>query len=148
MGRNVLETVLGMIVIGVAIGFVVFASRFIHSDVGTETYTTYAYFNNVGGLQAGADIRVSGVLVGQVEHVRINTEEFKAEVKMQIVDNIVLPIDTLVSVADSSLLGGKYITLTMGTSSKLVQAGGRLDNIADVVSLEQMLGKLIFLGTQ
>ncbi len=148
MGRNILETVLGMLVVVGAIGFVVFGMRYVDADTGSDTYTAYAYFNNVGGLKSGAGVRVSGVLVGQVEHVRINMDAFKAEVKMQISDNIVLPKDTLVSIADSSLLGGKYITLRMGTSAELVQNGGRLDNIADVVSLEQMLGKLIFLGTQ
>ncbi len=148
MGRNVLETVLGMGVIVIAIGFLVFGVRYVDTDATKDTYTAYAYFNNVGGLKAGADIRISGVLVGRVEHVRINMDEFKAEVKMQVSKSIVLPMDTLVSVADSSLLGGKYITFTMGTSAKLVQNGGRLNNVADVVSLEQMLGKLIFLGTQ
>ena len=81
MGRNVLETVLGMGVIVIAIGFLVFGVRYVDTDATKDTYTAYAYFNNVGGLKAGADIRISGVLVGRVEHVRINMDEFKAEVK-------------------------------------------------------------------
>lgn len=148
MTRNILETLLGFIVVGVAIGFVAFGLQFVDKDTGKDTYTAYAYFNDVGGLKSGADVRVSGVLVGRVDHVKINMEVFKAEVKMQIANNIVLPQDTLVAITDASLLGGKYLRLEMGSSSDLIKNGDILTNVADVVSLEQLLGKLIFLGTQ
>lgn len=148
MNRSILETVLGVVVIATAVGFGVFGLQFVNTHTGHAKYTAYAYFNNVGGLKSGADVRVNGVLVGKVKNIVINTDVFKAEVVMDLSDNIVLPMDTKVSIADASLIGGKYIRLDMGRSKDVLENGGTLKNTLDVVSLEQMLGKMIFLGTQ
>ena len=45
------------------------------------------------------------------------------------------------------LLGGKYVRLEPGKSEKKIADGGELTDTKDVVSLEELLGKAIFLLT-
>ena len=65
MTRNLLETLLGAVVLIVAIGFLAFAYRC--SQVSEpDGYELLARFDRVDGLEPGADVRISGIKVGTV----------------------------------------------------------------------------------
>jgi phospholipid/cholesterol/gamma-HCH transport system substrate-binding protein len=66
---------------------------------------------------------------------------------MKINDSIRLADDTAVRVSSAGILGGKYIKLEPGTSKQMLAGGGELTNTKDVISLEELLGKVIFLVT-
>ena len=79
MRRGSLETVIGALVVFVAIIFVVFASKI--TDYGRETgYLLFAEFNNIGSIKKGSDVRVGGIPVGKVMGLSLNPEPFKARV--------------------------------------------------------------------
>jgi phospholipid/cholesterol/gamma-HCH transport system substrate-binding protein len=59
--------------------------------------------------------------------------------------NIRLPEDTLAVISSDGLLGGKYVRLEPGKVDAKLGEGGVVKNTKDVVSLEEMLGKVIFL---
>ena len=50
----------------------------------SETYQLQAYFTNIGGLKPQASIRSSGVLVGRVTGISLDTERYEAKVTMSI----------------------------------------------------------------
>ena len=80
MTRNVLETLLGAIVLIVAIGFLTFA--YSSSQVGdTGGYELIARFDRVDGLERGADVRISGIKVGTVVDQTLDPETYRAEVR-------------------------------------------------------------------
>ncbi|MGH6620650.1 MAG: outer membrane lipid asymmetry maintenance protein MlaD, partial [Alphaproteobacteria bacterium] len=70
-----------------------------------------------------------------------------AVVTMKINDNIELADDTAVRISSAGILGGKYVKLEPGSSKQMLQSGGELTNTKDVISLEELLGKVIFLVT-
>ncbi|MPY76092.1 MAG: outer membrane lipid asymmetry maintenance protein MlaD [Alphaproteobacteria bacterium] len=146
MSRNIIETGMGAIVILVAVLFLVFSYSV--SDLRpAQGYDVIAKFNAVDGLTVGSDVRVAGVKVGTVVGERIDQSEYRAVVTMKINDNIELADDTAVRISSAGILGGKYVKLEPGSSKQMLQSGGELTNTKDVISLEELLGKVIFLVT-
>ena len=146
MGRNLLETVMGAVVLLVAAGFLVFASS--QADLGTvKGYTLTAAFQSVGGLDDGADVRINGIKVGTVLNQMIDPDNFDAVVTMSIAPNIHLPDDTVATVDSSGLLGDKYLKLIPGRSAKMIEPGGKVANTKAYKSLEELVGDVIFLAT-
>jgi phospholipid/cholesterol/gamma-HCH transport system substrate-binding protein len=84
-------------------------------------------------------------ILGSVTHMEIDQEAYQAVVKMVIQSNIQLPEDTMAVISSDGLLGGKYVRLEPGNSPIKLGDGGVVQKTKDVVSLEEMLGKMIFL---
>ncbi len=144
MGRNLVETIMGAVVLLVAGIFLVFALSF--SQVETEDgYTVFAKFNAIDGLTKGSDVRISGVKVGAVVDETIDMEEYRAKVTLNLKSGVRVPVDSKVSVTSSGLLGGKYVKIEPGSASEYVADGGELTNTKDVILIEELLGKVIFL---
>lgn len=145
MQRNIVETVLGAVVLLVAGAFVVFFMR--TADVGAggaDGYTLTASFSKVDGLQKGADVRVSGIKVGRVTDFRLDPRNYTALVTMSIDKSVSLPRDTAAVVASAGLLDGKFMTLEPGSDEEMIPPGGRIEYTQASASLEQLLGQVIF----
>ena len=41
-----------------------------------ETYTIYAKFDNIGGLKVRSSVKVGGVVVGRVEAIHLDPEDY------------------------------------------------------------------------
>jgi phospholipid/cholesterol/gamma-HCH transport system substrate-binding protein len=146
MKRNVMETVLGAVVLLVAGVFLAFAYN--SADLRPVAgYKITARFNAVDGLTVGSDVRVGGVKIGSVVRQSIDLESYQAVVVMSIRPDIGLPDDSMATVSSEGLLGGKYIRIDPGASEKHLADGSDLAETRDIVSLEEMLGKVIFLVT-
>ena len=146
MKRNVIETVLGAVVLLVAGVFLAFA--YSSADLRPVAgYKITARVNAVDGLTVGSDVRVGGVKIGSVVGQSIDLESYQAVVVMSLRPDISLPDDSVASVTSEGMLGGKYIRLDPGGSEKHLVDGGELAETKDIVSLEEMLGKVIFLVT-
>ncbi len=146
MRRNVIETVLGAVVLLVAGVFLAFAYN--SADLRPVAgYKVSAHFNAVDGLTVGSDVRVGGVKIGSVVRQSIDMESYQAIVVMSIRPDIGLPEDSVAMVSSEGLLGGKYIRIDPGASKKHLADGSVLAETRGIVSLEEMLGKVIFLVT-
>ena len=146
MGRNLVETVMGAVVLAVAAFFLWFA--YSQADLGTvKCYAVTAAFQSVGGLDNGADVRINGIKVGNVLDQTIDPQNFDAVVRMSISPSIHLPEDTVATVDSSGLLGDKYLKLIPGTSAKTIPPGGAVANTKNYQSLEELVGQIIFLAT-
>lgn len=147
MGRSLVETVMGAVVLLIAAFFLVFA--YSTADLqAVEGYPVKARFLNVEGLGSGSDVRIGGVKVGSVLSQSLDEETYEAVITMSVSPEVRLPVDTRVSVTTEGLLGDNYVRLEPGQAQEMVEAGGELTNTKDVVSLEQLLGKAIFLLTE
>ena len=146
MHRNLIETVMGGVVLAVAVFFLIFA--YTSADLGdVDGYEVTANFPWIDGLSVGSDVRISGVKVGTVVGQRLDPETFLAEVRMSIDDAIQLPLDTAAVIASESLLGGKYLKLEPGGDLETIPAGGRIEYTQASPNLEELLGRAIF-GSQ
>ena len=146
MKRNVIEAVLGGVVLVVAVIFLAFAYS-VATVKSTGGYPISATFEKVGGLERGSDVRISGISVGTVTGQELDQKSFQAKVTLSIAQNVALPTDTEAAIVGDGLLGGKYVNLTPGRASDKIQPGGTLTHTHDYQSLEDLVGQIIFLAT-
>lgn len=142
MKRNVIETVLGAVVLVVAIVFLSFSYG--AANVGSVSgYEISANFAGIGGLGVGDAVQISGVKVGSVTDVELS-DDYLAKVYMSIGPEIQLPDDTAAFISSESLLGGRFLALEPGASEEMLEEGGEIYYTQAPQNLEQLLGKFIF----
>lgn len=143
MKNNALETMMGAVVLAVAAFFLAFAYRSSgYHDQGGQILT--ARFDRVDGLQVGSDVRVSGVKVGLIKAIEVDPKTFLAQVTISLTDAIKLPKDSSAEIVTDGLLGGKYMAIVPGGDEKNLKSGDRITHTQSSVSLEAMIGQLIF----
>ena len=143
MSRSLVETLLGAVVLAVAIGFVVFA--YTRSGVATVSgYEVSAAFNRVDGISNGSDVRIGGIKVGTVIERTLDPETFRAVLRMSIDETVELPTDSSAAVMSDGLLGGKFIDLQPGAEEILIKDGGRIAYTQSSLLLEELIGKFAF----
>ncbi len=147
MGRNIVETIVGGLVLVVAALFVFYA--FAKSDRSAPNgYELVARFGRVDGLKRGSDITLSGVKVGTVTAIDLDRKTFQAVVHMALAAGVMLPVDTNAKVVSESLLGGMVIVLDPGADEQMIKPGGEIANTQDAISFTELLAKFMFGGTK
>ena len=143
MTRNLLETLLGAVVLIVAIGFLAFAynTSQVQQNGG---YELIARFDKVDGLERGSDVRISGIRVGTVLDQTLDPETYRAEVRFSLREDIQLPADTSAAVVSNGLLGGKYLALVPGGDIEMLEPGDEVTLTQSAVNLEDLIGHMIF----
>jgi phospholipid/cholesterol/gamma-HCH transport system substrate-binding protein len=146
VGRNIVETIVGALVLLVAGVFVFYA--FSKSDRGAPAgYEIIARFDRIDGLKRGADVTVSGVKVGAVTGFELDRKTYQAVVRMMVSAGLDLPIDTHAKVVSESLLGGMVIILEPGSDQTLLKAGGEIDKTQGAIPLSELIAKFMFGST-
>ena len=126
MGRNIVETIVGALVLLVAGVFVFYA--FAKSDrSGPNGYEVLARFDRIDGLKRGADVTVSGVKVGSVTGFDLDRKTYQAVVRMMVSSSVELPLDTNAKIVSESLLGGMVVVLEPGGDKQMLKAGGEIE---------------------
>ena len=146
MGRNIVETIVGAVVLVVAGLFVFYA--FAKSDRnGPSGYEITARFGRIDGLKRGSDVTLSGVKIGTVTSIDLDRKTYQAVVHMAVTSSVQLPADTNAKIVSESLLGGMVIVLEPGADGKMLPAGGAIDHTQDAISLTELIAKFMFGGT-
>jgi phospholipid/cholesterol/gamma-HCH transport system substrate-binding protein len=143
MSGNVIETVMGGVVLIVAAVFLFFAYN--TSQVrAVRGYEVTATFDRIDGIRDGGDVRISGIKVGSILSETLDPNTFLATVRMSIEPSIRLPEDTSAEIISAGLLGDKYMALVPGGSEKTIPPGGKIKYTQSPVSLENLIGQMIF----
>ena len=143
MTGNVIETVMGGVVLVVAALFLFFA--YSTSQVrAVQGYQLTAQFDRVDGIRDGSDVRIAGVRVGSIVSETLDPKTFLADVRLSIDPAYKLPDDTVAEIISSGLLGDKYMSLVPGGSDKLIPPGGKITYTQSSVSLENLIGQMMF----
>ncbi|MBA2490739.1 MAG: outer membrane lipid asymmetry maintenance protein MlaD [Gammaproteobacteria bacterium] len=112
-------------------------------DTGSG-YQVTAFFDNIGGLKAGAPVTVSGVAVGRVSGIRYNADRYMAEVTMDIApQHDYLSVDTSASIYTAGLLGEQYLALEPGGSLENLKDGDVIEFTQSALVLEEIIGDLM-----
>ncbi len=146
MKGNVLETLIGAVVVIVAALFLVFA----YSQAGINPeggYELSARFDRVGALKVGADVRISGIKVGTVVAERLDPKTFAAVVHFTVNPDIKLPVDTAAKISSESLLGTDYLSLEPGGSDENLKPGQQIRYTQGAIDLLSLVGQAIFSAT-
>lgn len=145
MRRNMIETVMGGVVLLVAVAFVVFAFRSASlSNAGRDGYQVMVEFTDASGLSAGTDVRMAGVKIGTVVEQRLNPDTYFAEVTLGISDTVRLPTDSSARIIPDGLLGGNYVALEPGGEEDYIADGGKIIYAQGSVNVVDLLGRFIF----
>lgn len=141
---NKIETVVGFIVLVVAIGFLMFTYKVAGLKKFEETYQLKAKFERVDGIIVGSDVTVSGIKVGAVTSLSLDPTSYSAVMTMAINSNISFPEDSSVKIVSSGLLGNKYILIEIGGSEAILRAGDEFKHTQSAINLEGLISKTIF----
>lgn len=143
MGRNIIETIVGALVLLVA-GFFVFYAFAKSDSRAPGGYEIFARFGRIDGLKKGADVTLSGVKVGTVTAVDLDRKTYQAVVHLAVVAGVNLPADTSAKIVSESLLGGMIVVLEPGGSKKMIPAGDEIEKTQDAVSLTELISKIMY----
>lgn len=110
-----------------------------------DTYTIKAHFENLGGLTEKAKVSMSGVTIGRVTNIYLDTEWYSAVVEMEIDKSMsTLTTDTSASILTAGLLGEKYVGLTVGAEEEYLKDGDWIDDTQSAIVLEELIGRFLF----
>lgn len=108
-------------------------------------YTLTADFDNIGDLKVRAPVSISGVRIGQVSHIAIDKNNFRARVTLQVTKKMnTLPIDTSASIFTQGILGSNYISLIPGFERQNLKNGDKIETTHSALILENLIGQLIY----
>lgn len=143
MQRNIIETIMGAVVLLVAAGFVAFAFS-ISGAGGLSGYRVSARFDDATGVAAGAEVRMSGVKIGSVAKQSLDPVTFDAMLEMTIRDGIELPADSSARIVPDGLLGGNYVEVQPGGSDENIADGGSIGRTQGAINVIDLVGRFIF----
>ncbi len=112
--------------------------------LGNNTYTVEAQFSSVQGLRNGANVEISGVQVGRVSAIELDTETYTAKISMKINNTVALSEDTMAAIKTSGLIGDKFVELTPGGSDELLAEGAYITDTEPPVDLIALISKYVF----
>ena len=140
--NNIPETIIGAIVVVVAIIFIGFT--YMRTGSGSLSgYEIQAKLPRVDGLGVGTDVRLSGIKIGSVSDLTLDPKNYLVTLHMNIRDDVKIPEDSSLIVTSSGLLGSSYVSLTPGGSDKMLASGGMIQNSQGSVDLMGLVGRFI-----
>lgn len=143
MKTNLLEVIMGAVVLVVCAVFVIFAYS-TSQWKAVQGYEIIAKFDRIDGLTQGSDVRLSGVKVGTIKAIRLDPTTYQAVVHITLPPQVTLPKDSAAEITSESLLGGKFLALIPGGDDETIPEGGEITHTQAAVSLESLIGKFIY----
>ena len=120
------------------------------TNSGSEGYELSARFEDVSGLANNSVVRLSGVIIGQVEDISVLHDTYSAMVHFRIDDpDLKIPDDSTIGVYTEGILGAKYLAIIPGFSEEYVKPGQEILRTKSAVVLENLFSKILLLiGTE
>jgi len=142
MSRNVIETVLGAVVLLAAATFIMFAMQF-SGGATVKGYDLIGEFRAIDGLKVGDEVRVAGVKVGTVTRAVLRPNDYVAVVTMRLEPDVLVSTDSSVAVHTDGLFGGKYLEIQVGGETTNMKNGDRFGFLQDSVIVEELIEKIV-----
>ena len=114
---------------------------------GSDSYTITARFASASGLKAGSNVEIAGVQVGRVTHIGLDNN-YRAQVIMQIRRGISLSDDSIAAIKTSGLIGDRYISISIGGSSRFLSNGDELEETQSAIDIEELISRFVFGGVK
>ena len=144
MKERVIETVVGFIVICVAIFSFMFFYKISDSGEDGEGYFLNAYFQNIEGVAEGNDVKLSGIKIGYIDNLTLENGTYFAVARLKIKKGIDIPSDSRAIVSTSGLLGGKYIRINPGSADDNLKENGKFKFTQSSINIEDLISKLMY----
>ena len=113
-----------------------------------ETYELFAKFDNIGGLKERSAVKVGGVIIGRVDSISLDKDDFTPVVKLVISQEFGdFPDTSSVSILTSGLLGEQHVGFQPGFSFDGVDTlkpGDFIEDTKSALVLEDLIGQFLF----
>ena len=99
------------------------------AEIFSNSYTYYAYYTQVGGIQPASHVMISGVKVGSVLDVKLNEDPSKGvELTLSVDKQYRIPTDSKAEIFSDGLMGGKAVKIIYGSSSEFTPNKGTIQS--------------------
>lgn len=113
--------------------------------LGATGYTLTARFEDAGGIRAGADVMIAGVVVGRVEELRLAGED-EAEMVLRINHGVNVTRDAIATIRTKGIIGDRYVRISQGAEDAILAPGSEILETESALNLEDLIAKYIFTG--
>lgn len=144
MNRNIIETIIGFLVLLIALIFFIFSYKIADVKKLDSTYELSAKFDQVEGIVVGSDVAMSGIKIGTVTELALDDKSYNAIMKIAINDKVKLPSDSSAKIVSEGLLGRKYVSIEAGADEEMLEAGDQIQYTQSSMNLENLIGKFAF----
>lgn len=117
------------------------------AEIFSNSNTYYAYYTQVGGIQAASNVVIYGVPVGAVSKVTLNEDPSKGvEVEFTVNKRYNIPVDSKARIFSDGIMGGKAIEIVYGKSTEYVPRRGTIESEASTDIMEMATSEIDFLN--
>lgn len=149
MNKNMIETLTGAFVLGVAAWFLMF---FMDQNTGVSVagnhYNLIAKFEQADGIAVGTPVKIGGVKVGVITDQELDSRTYFAILKMSLNDKIKIPTDSIAKISSEGLIGGKYLSISPGADDNMLSNNGEIKYTQSSISLETLISKMVFSSSE
>ncbi len=148
MRESLFESIVGLLVVGVAGVFLFFSLNQRSEAAPRDSYELTASFDRVDGIGVGSDVRVAGKKVGVVSSIDLNPTTYRAIVGLTLPNTVSydgepvefrLPDDSTAQIVSDGLLGGAYVSILIGGSFDTLVPGDELQYTNSPIDLLSVL---------
>ena len=118
------EAKIGLAVFGAALVLVVGIIYLRGIDLRSKEYSLRVFYRNVNGLKEGDIVTISGLAIGRVESMGIAGRRIGVNLSIQ--TKVRLPLDSRALLKSETIMGGKFVEITPGADSLILQNGDSL----------------------
>ena len=137
VGAFMLAGILALVFLAFRVSGLAFGSK-------SATYRVTANFENVSGLTLRAKVSLSGVTIGRVTGIRVDTQKGQAIVEMQLdKDAGKISSDAGAKIVTEGLLGGKFIAIVPGAEDATLKDGSVIHDTQGALILEDLIGQFV-----
>jgi len=148
MAENTTETLIGGLVVAVAVGFLYYVGVSTGVSGPSGSYTLNASFRSAEGITVGTDVRMAGVKIGTVTALELNPLTYRADTTFSVLDGLKLSTDTQALVSSEGLLGGAFVEIVPGGAPDNLASGDEIEDTQGAISVVTLLLKFASGGSK
>ncbi len=100
------------------------------NDVFSNSDKYYAFYKKIDGLEKSNAVLLNGYQIGKISDLEMMPSGL-IKVKISINESLTFPKNTLATISNTSLLGGKAMTITLGNSLEMLNEGDTLTGMIE-----------------
>ncbi len=127
---------------------VLFSSLYFFSikKISSSNFPSYILkvdFKNIDGISVNSDVQISGVKVGYVKNLKLESDYF-VSLELAIKKNIKIPEDSSASIVSSNFFAPKYLSIDPGISKNFLLEGQKIVFSNTQMGLDDIINKIIY----
>lgn len=124
MSENRLEILVGAVVLMISAGFLIYLLQNESIVTSSQRMNLVARFESAQGVGQGTEVKMLGVKIGNVSDIILDTEDFYANIYMNLRSDIKIPDDSSAAIVAEGLLGGNFVEIRPGGSFTFFEEDG------------------------